>query len=113
MYSRHENGQAIKTEYGGISWARKDGIRKTRARTETERNVGSKKKLNKPVWVRWQQMENLRKWFPLMSGAGNLILRMKADTKDVFVSVFIGKALRPHRSLFPAAKLMGDSYCPQ
>lgn len=89
----YEHGQAIKKEYRSIAWAYKDEIRKTRARAgaETERHIGSKKKLNKRVWVHWQQMEDLRKWFPLMDGAGNLILRMKADTKDVFISVFIGK----------------------
>lgn len=45
----------------------------------------AKKKLNKIVWVHWQQMKDLGKWFPLMNRSGNLILRMKADTSDVFV----------------------------
>lgn len=72
----------------------------------------AKKKLNKIVWVHWQQMKDLGKWFPLMNRSGNLILRMKADTSDVFVSVVIGKVCS-QASLFPAAKFMGESYCPQ
>lgn len=98
VYSRYEHGQAIEKENGSIAWAYKDAIRKTRARagTETERNVGSKKKLNKLVGVHWQQMEDLRKWVPLMSGAGNLILRMAPRMSCFFQSSLARSALRPH-----------------
>lgn len=46
---------------------------------------------NKLVWVHWQQKEDLGKRCPLMNWASNLVMRMKADTNAVFVSVFIGK----------------------
>lgn len=70
MYSRHEHGQAIKKEYGSFAWACKDGTRKTRtrARAETERNVGSKKKAEQTCVgtlvadVRSQKMVLLDEW---------------------------------------------------
>lgn len=48
-----------------------------------------------------------------MNGAGNLILRIKADTKDVFVSVFVGKvSCQASQISVPSSKVHGRNLLP-